>query len=76
MVQNNVYLEHMCLTFSITGVTYIKIHHFACISQLIDVNLPKSMSIPAIVLYSATCRKIRNVIIAMVTPVVIKSYDK
>ncbi len=32
--------------------------------------------IPAIVLYCATCINIRNVIIAMVTPVVIKSYDK
>ncbi len=34
------------------------------------------LAIPAIVLYCATCINIRNVIIAMVTPVVIKSYDE
>ncbi len=46
------------------NIVYVVLSSFTC------------MSIPAIVLYCATCRKIRNVIIAMVTPVVIKSYDK
>ncbi len=39
-------------------------------------ELEEKKAIPAIVLYCATCRNIRNVIIAMVTPVVIKSYDE
>ncbi len=45
--------------------------YFASTTNKLD-----QVPIPAIVLYCATCRKIRNVIIAMVTPVVIKSYDK